>query len=109
MTRLTDCIARVMRHLAMITREVGPAPRPGPEFVTMWVPTAPLGGLWYPAKDLSEPVEAGEALGEIRDLFGTVLASVRSEKAGSILYRLTSLSVNEGEALLGVGTPLAGG
>ncbi len=70
----------------------------------MWVPPAPCDGLWYPAKELSEPVENGEVLGEIRDVFGTVLSTIRSERAGFILYRLTSLSVNQGEALLGVGT-----
>ena len=105
-TEMTDGIFRVMRHLGMITRDVPPAPQAEPSFVTMWVPTAPSDGLWYPAKDLAEPVAAGEVLGEIRDVFGTVLAIVRSEKPGSILYRLTSLSVNGGEALLGVGTPL---
>jgi hypothetical protein len=74
----------------------------------MWVPSAPVGGLWYAGKELSEPVAAGEVLGEIRDVFGAVLATIRSEKDGFILYRLTSLSVNQGEALLGVGTPLSG-
>ena len=72
----------------------------------MWVPPAPCDGLWYPAKELLDPVSEGEVLGEIRDVFGTVLATIRSERAGFILYRLTSLSVNRGEALLGVGTPM---
>jgi len=107
--QLTDGIARVMRHLAMTTTEVAPPPQREPEVVTMWVPPAPCDGLWYPAKDLSEPVEAGEVVGTITDVFGTVLASVSAERTGSILYRLTSLSVNKGEALLGVGTPVSGG
>jgi len=100
-------IGRVMHHLGMIAGPVEAAPQASPEFVTMWVPTAPVSGLWYPNKDLSGPVAAGEVLGEIRDVFGAVLATIRSEKDGFILYRLTSLSVNQGEALLGVGTPLA--
>ena len=103
---MTDGIFRVMRHLGLVARNVPPAPQAEPRFVTMWVPTAPADGLWYPAKDLAAPVAAGDVLGEIRDVFGAVLATVRSEKPGSILYRLTSLSVNRGEALLGVGTPL---
>jgi predicted deacylase len=70
------------------------------------VPTAPVTGLWYPKKDLGEPVATGELLGEIRTVFGETLASIRSENEGFILYRLTSLSVNEKEALLGVGTPV---
>ncbi len=107
--QITDGIARVMRHIGMTTKDVGPPPQPEPEVVTMWVPSAPCDGLWYPFKDLSQPVAAGEALGEIRDVFGTTVTPVRSEKTGSILYRLTSLSVNKGEALLGVGTPVSGG
>jgi len=105
--QMTDGIARVMHHLGMIA---GPAPQPPqdePRFVTMWVPSAPCDGLWYAAKEVGEEVEAGGVLGEIRDVFGAVLATIRSEKSGSILYRLTSLSVNKGEALLGVGTPLS--
>lgn len=99
-------IARVMRHLGMIS---GPAPSAGatPQVVTMWVPKAPTSGLWYPAKELSEPVAQGESLGEIRDVFGKVLAVIPSDKTGFILYRLTSLAVNQGEALLGVATPVA--
>ena len=108
-TAMMDGILRVMRHLGMITREVDPAPQAEPRVVSMGVPTAPCEGLWYPAKDLDDPVAAGEVLGEIRDVFGAVLATVRAEKAGSILYRLTSLAVNRGEALLGVGTPLPDG
>jgi predicted deacylase len=107
-TQMMDGIARVMRHLGMTSGNVAPPPQPEPEFVTMWVPSAPTDGLWYPAKDLAGRVETGEVVGEIRSIFGEVLASVRSEKTGSILYRLASLSVNKGEALLGVGTPLSG-
>jgi uncharacterized protein len=100
-------IERVMHHLGMTTGPVEPAPQASPEFVTMWVPSAPVSGLWYASRDLSGPVVAGDVLGEIRDVFGAVLATIRSEKDGFILYRLTSLAVNQGEALLGVGTPLA--
>lgn len=49
---------------------------------------------------------AGEVLGEISDVFGAVLAMVTLHKDGFILYRLLSLAVNEGEALLGAGTPI---
>ena len=105
--QMTAGIARVMRHLGMRDAPVEPAPQKTPRFVTMWVPTAPSDGLWYPATELAEPVASGEVLGEIRDVFGTVLATIRSEKDGFLLYRLTSLSVNRGEALLGVVTPIA--
>ncbi|WP_454854812.1 succinylglutamate desuccinylase/aspartoacylase family protein [Rhizobium binxianense] len=99
--QMTDGIRRVMRHIGMLP---GEAPVTPLDVVTMWVPVAPTTGLWYPTKDLGEPVAQGELLGEIRTVFGEVLAGIHSEKEGFILYRLTSLSVNEKEALLGVGT-----
>ena len=38
-----------------------------------------------------------------------LLSTISSKEDGFILYRLTSLSVNKGEALLGVATPMADG
>jgi uncharacterized protein len=105
---MTAGVARVMKHLGMISGPVTPAAQEQPQVVKMWVPPAPVSGLWYPAKALSEPVAAGEILGEIRDVFGKVLATIPSQETGFVLYRLTSLSVNKGEALLGVATPVVG-
>jgi predicted deacylase len=99
---MTDGVRRVMQHIGMLP---GEAPITALDVVTMWVPTALVTGLWYPQKDLGDRVAVGELLGEIKTVFGETLASIHSEKAGFILYRLTSLSVNENEALLGVGTP----
>ncbi|MBZ6078968.1 succinylglutamate desuccinylase/aspartoacylase family protein [Microvirga puerhi] len=104
---MTAGVERVMHYLGMISGSVKSVLEKAPKFVTMWVPSAPCDGLWYAAKEISDSVAVGEVLGEVRDVFGKVLATIRSEKDGFILYRLTSLSVNKGEALLGVGTPLA--
>lgn len=105
--QLTDGLRRVMRHIGMVADAPEVAVKETANVVTMWVPTAAQTGLWYARKELSEPVAVGELLGEIKNVFGEVLASVHSEKAGFILYKLSSLSVNQGEALLGVGTPVA--
>ena len=102
---MTAGIDRALHHLGMVSTPPPPASA-AEQLVTMWVPAAPCDGLWYPAKNLSDPVAQGDILGEIRDMFGSPLASVRSEKDGFILYRLTSLSVGAGEALLGVATPI---
>ena len=104
--QMTDGIDRVMRHLGMIAGPVPAAPRDRPQVVTMWVPVAGADGLWYPAKGLSDPVEAGELLGTIRDMFGATRETVVSEHDGFVLYRLSSLAVNAGEALMGVATPM---
>ena len=99
-------IDRVLHHLDMIPGPAPSAPPEPPRLVTMWVPAASADGLWYPVKELSQPVRTGELLGEIRDVFGTVRERILAKDDGAILYRLSSLAVNKGEALLGVGTPL---
>jgi predicted deacylase len=105
--QLTRGLHGVMRSIGMLPQEAGsPAPA-RPEIMTMWVPTAPCSGLWYARAEVSDTVEKGAVIGEIRDVFGEVRETIRSEQDGRILYRLTSLSVNQGEALLGVGSPLA--
>jgi predicted deacylase len=106
---LTAGIDRIMKHLGMIDRSVKPARQATLSFVTMWVPTAAATGLWYSAVEVGVTVATGQALGKIRDPFGNVLANVTSDKPGTVVYRMTSLSVNAGEALLGVGTPLSDG
>jgi uncharacterized protein len=39
-------------------------------------------------------------------VFGAILATVTSDTDGFILYRLSGIAVNEGEALLRAGTPI---
>lgn len=98
-------IERVLAHLGMIREKPAAA---GPvSVVTMWVPTAEEDGFWYPMKQLGEPVRAGETIGEIRTMFGHVIATIAAREEGSVLYTLSSLWVNKGEALLGIGTPAA--
>ncbi|MEO9230642.1 MAG: succinylglutamate desuccinylase/aspartoacylase family protein, partial [Devosia sp.] len=103
---LINGVERVMKHIGMINRAVKPAPQATPAFVTMWVPTALATGLWYCLAEVGASVAAAQILGHIKDPFGKILATVAAEQPGTMVYRMTSLSVNEGEALLGIGTPL---
>ena len=102
--QLVEGVRRVMRHLGMVPGPVAPAPG-GFEVVAFLVPKADVSGLWYPARALSDAVRAGDVLGEIRDVFGAVLQTVTADKPGPVLYQLSSLWVNAGEALLGLGVP----
>jgi uncharacterized protein len=95
---------RVMHHLNMIP----PLPHSATsaeKWVTKWDPRADCDGIWYPSKILADPVESGELLGKVTDIFGNTLQEVRAPQSGFILYLLTSLSVRKGEALLGVASP----
>ena len=104
-SRMTDGLHRVMQHLGMLGDDKGEE-MAAPNIVHMSVPTAPCSGLWYCRKEPDDPVTKGERLGEIRDVFGKTLATIDADRTGTLLYRLTSLSVNQGEALLGIGEPV---
>lgn len=66
-----------------------------------WV-RSPALGLWYPAISCGDSVEKGQVLGQICNFFGEILASVKAEHDGLIVFLLTSLAVNEGDALLAI-------
>ena len=97
-------IERVLAHLRMTRAKTEPAARV--QVVTMRVPTAEESGLWYPAKRIGDAVQVGETIGQLRTVFGDVVATIAARDAGRVLYTLSSLWVNKGEALLGVGTPI---
>ena len=101
---MMDGIERVMNHMQLM--DSSPAPVTAPRLMTMTVPLAPVSGLWYSSKRLADPIAVGDKLGEIRDVFGTVLATIVAETAGEVLYQLTTLAVNAGEALVGIGIPI---
>ncbi len=104
--QLTAGVSRVMGHLGMLREDI-PKMQREPDRVFYSSVAAPVGGFWYPAKTVSDAIASNDLLGEIRDAFGDVLASIRADRAGIVLYRLTSLSVSKGDALFGVGAPVS--
>lgn len=59
-------------------------------------------GLWYPAVGPDTPVHAGQLLGSIRDFRDNLLAEIRAERDGHVLYVNTSLATPRGEFLVAV-------
>ena len=55
---MTAGIDRVLHHLGMAGPAVQAPPAEPPRVVTMWVPAATIDGLWYPLRQLGEPVRA---------------------------------------------------
>jgi predicted deacylase len=65
---------------------------------------APASGFWYPTVTKGEVVYRGQAVGEMRDFFGTPLATVINEEDAAILGIMTVPARAEGEMLMGLGT-----
>lgn len=64
---------------------------------------ATASGRWYPAVKLGDEVKKGQKLGEIRDIFGSVLAEYFAEFDATVLMLTVSLAVKEGYAIITYG------
>ena len=60
-------------------------------------------GCWYPTVQLDERVSKGQKLGEIRDYFAKTLSEYFAPQDGVALYVVTSLAINAGDPLVGIG------
>ncbi|KAI4140731.1 MAG: hypothetical protein L6R39_005675 [Caloplaca ligustica] len=130
-TQMSEGIARVMEHLKMLVlpcdvgelsaedardwnnvgRLVAPVEAASPKvpsMVTMWVCLSPSEGFWHPDKKPGDTVKGGERLGQIQDVYGNTIATIRSQKAGIYLYGSTSLRIAKGETLFGIAMPVEG-
>jgi predicted deacylase len=98
---LTQGLDRLMRHLGM--RE-GPRPDPVPTVSTtfLWLRSEHT-GFYYPQVEVGQVVGEGEELGAVTDFRGNVLGSVLSPAEGRVLFLVTSLAINKGDSLLGLG------
>jgi predicted deacylase len=99
---LTDGVERVMRHYGM--REGG---KPAPVHTIVlndfiWLRSQHT-GFWYPAVEVGENVAAGQSLGVVKDVWGTVLQTPVAPASGRVLFLVSSLAINEGDPLLSIG------
>ena len=100
---LVDGVRRVMGHLGMLT--AAPAALAVQEYAALAWLSAPSGGLWYPAVQVGDTVAAGQQVGVIRDVFGALLETLLAPAPGTVLFAVTSLAMNAGDPLYGIGTP----
>ncbi len=60
---------------------------------------APAEGVWYPAVEKTQMVQAGALIGTLRDPFGATLAEIRAPFAGEMLYVVATPPAGKGEPL----------
>jgi predicted deacylase len=98
---LEQGVKRVMQHLSMIVGTPEPMPtRLLTQFA--WL-RAEHDGLWYPTLKAGETVRAGQDLGRITDPFGVMLQEIAAPQDGVVLFAVTSLAINHGDPLYGIG------
>ncbi|MBF6596109.1 MAG: succinylglutamate desuccinylase/aspartoacylase family protein [Thermaceae bacterium] len=94
-------VRQVMQHLGMLAGKPEPKPtRQLGEFA--WL-RSEHDGLWYPKVAAGQQVQPGQDIGHIATPFGKVLQPVTAPIAGIVLFAVTSLAINVGDPLYGIG------
>jgi predicted deacylase len=93
-------VRRVMGHLC-ITHE---KPMAGPSKVVPfpWL-HSDYDGVFYPNVKIGDNVSEGQKVGSVCDFFGNELQAAISPVNGVVLFLVTSLAINKGDPLLGLG------
>jgi predicted deacylase len=103
--RLVRGVRAVMARLGMLPGAAPPAPGPRRELARFSWLHAEDSGTYHPSISVGDEVAEGQEVGEVRDLFGDRLRVLRAPASGTVLFLVTSLAINRGEPLFGVGVP----
>lgn len=96
-------VQNILRHAGVLCDGVPPV-RYAPRVIqTAYYVPAPSDGCWYPVLRPGARIARGDVLGELRDLFGAPLHTVRAEINGVLLYQAASLSVRAGATIAAYG------
>ena len=98
--------ANIHNVLRFLQVEEGEAFRPEKKATTLVdsiTLEATVDGCWYPCVELGETVKKGQKIGELRDLFGTVLEELAAPYDGINIYMVVSLAVSVGDPLISIG------
>ena len=92
----------VMRHLKMLPGTATPVEHP------VWIEkvvtlASDHSGIFYPAVDRGDYVEAGMKLGHVTDYLGKTVLEARSPATGVILYVAALPSMKKGETIANIG------
>lgn len=99
--RLRSGAERVMQHLGML--EGGPAPKATRLLSDFAWLSSEHSGLWYPQATAGDKLQTGQVVGHVKTLLGEALHEAVSPVNGTVLFSVSSLAINEGDPLLGIG------
>lgn len=99
--RLARGVTRAMAHLGMRHGE-GEAQDATVLQAFAWL-RAEHDGLWYPTVTAGQRLRTGQAVGTLRSLLGEPLQEAVSPIDGHVLFGVSSLAINQGEPLAGIG------
>jgi predicted deacylase len=95
-------------HALGVLPGVPEAGEPATLLRTFQVVASEHAACWYPAVRAGDTVRQGQPLGELRDYFGDTVAQIAASLDGVVLYRVTSLAVDPGDPLVGIGAEARG-
>ena len=98
---LRDGIERCMMHLGML--EGTPEPKPHKDLTEFAWSRSEHQGLWYPYAKAGDKVKKGQLLGEVKDFLGDTVQEAVSSIDGIVLFSVSSLAINAGDPLMGIG------
>lgn len=99
--RLRVGVERVLIHLGMLEGRLEPRPHKTlSEFA--WLSSAHK-GFWHPSIVAGERVSKGQFLGRLSSLLGEPLEDIVSPIEGIVLFSVSSLAINQGDPLAGIG------
>ncbi len=92
----------VLQQLRMLEGQPTPVTKPArlSRFVWMYADTA---ATYHPVVAAGDIVKQGQVIGELRDVFGEVLQTMRAPAGGPVLFLVTALAVRKGDPLIGIG------
>ena len=99
---LTDGAHRMLHALGML--EASPPADTGTTVLSRFSwSRSTASGCWYPAVAAGDHVGEGQSLGVVTDVLGEVRQEPTSAVDGIVMFSVTSLAINEGDPLVGVG------
>jgi uncharacterized protein len=97
-----EAVLRVLRCINVLPGEVNQHTEPRIYQDFTWTRAAGT-GLFYPTVKGGDQVQAKQRIGAITDYFGGEVHELRAQHDGEVVFVVTSLAVNEGDAILGIG------